>query len=59
MFQLLKGNCLEILKTLENDSVDLFLLDLPFGQTDCEWDIKIELNEIFYKNAYDELVNNI
>lgn len=31
---LLKGNCLEVMKTLPDKSVDCFICDLPYGQLD-------------------------
>ena len=31
MIQLLKGDCLEVMKTLPDKSIDLFLCDLPYG----------------------------
>ena len=31
MLQLLNGDCLELMKTLPDKSVDLFLCDLPYG----------------------------
>lgn len=40
---LLNGNCLELLGTVPTNTVDLVICDLPYGQTDCEWDIKIDL----------------
>lgn len=42
--QLFNGNCLEILKQVPNASIDLVIADLPYGQTDCEWDTKIDLS---------------
>ncbi len=49
----LNGDCLELMKTLPDNSVDLFLCDLPYGcltksskgvkPVGCEWDIKIDL----------------
>lgn len=38
------GDCLEIMKELPNNSVDLLFCDLPYGQTSCEWDNLINLN---------------
>jgi site-specific DNA-methyltransferase (adenine-specific) len=35
---LLNGDCLEQLKTLEANSVDMVLADLPYGTTACKWD---------------------
>lgn len=42
--QLLNGDCLEIMKRVPNASVDLVIADLPYGQTACEWDTKIDLS---------------
>lgn len=38
MINLLNGDCLEVMKELEDNSVDLILCDLPYGTTDCKWD---------------------
>lgn len=35
------GDCLEIMKTLDDNSVDLVFCDLPYGQTSCKWDVII------------------
>lgn len=40
---LLKGDCLAVLPTIPDASVDLVLLDLPYGQTAAEWDTVIDL----------------
>jgi len=37
------GNCLELMKTLDDNSVDLLICDLPYGETNCKWDIKIDM----------------
>jgi site-specific DNA-methyltransferase (adenine-specific) len=47
--ELYNEDCLAILKTLTNKSVDLVLLDLPYGQTNCKWDIKIDLDELWFQ----------
>ncbi len=36
--KLFNGDCLEILPTLSDDSVDLVLADPPYGTTTCKWD---------------------
>tara|TARA_R100001440_G_scaffold7114_1_gene14201 strand:+ start:1528 stop:2379 length:852 start_codon:yes stop_codon:yes gene_type:complete len=41
---LLNGDCLEELKNLDESSVDLIFCDLPYGQTNCNWDCKIDLD---------------
>jgi len=33
------GDCLEIMKELPNESIDMILCDLPYGTTHCKWDI--------------------
>lgn len=38
---------LEYLKTLDDGSIQLFLLDLPYGCTDNNWDIKLNLDEMW------------
>ena len=44
---LINGDCLEELPKLPDKSVDLFFLDLPYGQTACKWDVKIDLNKLW------------
>ena len=41
------GNCLELMKNLPDKSIDLFICDLPYGETNCKWDSKIDLNEFW------------
>lgn len=48
--ELFKGDCLEKMKDLETDSVDLLFCDLPYGQTACKWDCLIDL-ELFWKEV--------
>jgi DNA modification methylase len=43
MSQLLHGDCLEEMKGLDDNSVDLIFCDLPYGQTSCKWDCKIDM----------------
>ena len=40
---LFNGDCLEVMKTLDDNSIDLVFCDLPYGQTSCKWDCKIDL----------------
>ncbi len=44
------GDCLEVMKELEKDSVDLLFADLPYGQTSCKWDCLIDL-DLFWKEV--------
>lgn len=41
------GDCLEKMKLIADDSIDLILCDLPYGTTKCKWDTIIDLNELW------------
>ena len=58
MVDIYKGDCLEILPTIDDSSVDMIMADLPYGTTACKWDSIIpleplwkELNRISKPNA--------
>ena len=58
MVDLRLGDCLDILPTLPDDSIDMVMVDLPYGTTACKWDSIIPLdflweqyNRICKKNA--------
>ena len=42
--ELYNADCLEQMPKLQNKSIDLVLVDLPYGQTNCEWDVIIDMN---------------
>lgn len=44
---LIQGDCLEVMPTLEAGSVDLILCDLPYGTTDCKWDVVIPFEPLW------------
>jgi DNA modification methylase len=44
---LLHGDCLKLMPTLGDNSVDMVLVDLPYGQTACAWDCEIDLTEMW------------
>lgn len=44
------GDCLEVMKELDTNSVDLLFADLPYAQTACSWDALIDM-EKFWKEA--------
>ena len=35
-------DCFNIFEKIENKVIDLVLVDLPYGQTSCDWDICID-----------------
>ena len=47
MSLLLHGDCLEHLHSVDDNSVDLIFCDLPYGQTSCKWDCKIDLSQLW------------
>jgi len=47
MSLLLHGDCLEHLHSVDDNSVDLIFCDLPYGQTSCKWDCKIDLTQLW------------
>lgn len=58
VIDLLQGDCLDLLKTIPDNKVDLVLVDLPYGTTVCSWDVIIpfeplwkELNRVSKENA--------
>jgi DNA modification methylase len=47
MVNLHMGDCLEILPTIADNSVDMVLVDLPYGTTACKWDSIIPLDKLW------------
>ena len=45
--QLYRGDCLDIMPTLEAGSVDMVLADVPYGTTACKWDTVIPLEPMW------------
>jgi DNA modification methylase len=45
--QLLHGDCLELMKTIPDESVDMVLCDLPYGTTACKWDSVIPFDKLW------------
>lgn len=41
------GDCLEIMKDIKDNSIDLILCDLPYGTTSCKWDKIINIDLIW------------
>jgi DNA modification methylase len=48
--ELYNNDCLEVMKDLSANSIDLLFCDLPYGQTSCKWDTTINL-ELFWKQV--------
>ena len=45
--KLLQGDCLELRKDIPDKSIDLILCDLPYGKTNCKWDIIIPFEPLW------------
>ncbi|RBP60387.1 site-specific DNA-methyltransferase (adenine-specific)/modification methylase [Alkalibaculum bacchi] len=45
--RLFEGDCLEIMKTFPDKSIDMVLCDLPYGTTQNKWDSVIPLEELW------------
>jgi site-specific DNA-methyltransferase (adenine-specific) len=42
--KLLNGDCLEIMKIIEDSSIDAIITDPPYGTTECKWDSVIDFD---------------
>lgn len=45
--KLYRGDCLQVMKTLEDGSIDMILCDLPYGTTSCPWDVVIDFSALW------------
>ena len=46
-YQLLQGDCLELMATIPSGSVDMVMCDLPYGTTACKWDSVIPFEPLW------------
>ena len=44
---LLYGDCIERMREIKDNSIDLILCDLPYGTTNCKWDTIIDINKLW------------
>lgn len=51
--QRIQGDCLEVMKTIPDASIDMVLCDLPYGVTQNKWDSEIPLSDLW--SAYTRL----
>ena len=47
MIDLRHGDCLEVMKTIPDKSIDMILCDLPYGTTACKWDVIIPFEPLW------------
>lgn len=43
------GDCLDVMKNIPSDSVNLILCDLPYGTTKCKWDSVINMDKLWHE----------
>ena len=46
-FKLYNGGCLEVMKKIEDNSIDMIICDLPYGTTTCKWDTIIPFDPLW------------
>ena len=51
-----QGDCLEVMKKIEDKSVDMILADLPYGTTACHWDTIIPFEPLW--SQYKRIIKN-
>ena len=54
MIDLRQGDCLEVMKDIPDNSIDMILCDLPYGTTKNKWDSIIPLNDLW--NQYERII---
>ena len=52
----MQGNCLELMKRIPDKSIDLILCDLPYGTTQCKWDVQLPFDELW--KEYNRIIKN-
>lgn len=45
--EILLGDCLELMKDIPDESIDMILADLPYGTTQNKWDVIIPLDKLW------------
>lgn len=46
---LILGDCLEVMRSVPDCSVDMVLADLPYGTTQCAWDVVIPFERLWHE----------
>ena len=55
-YQIFNGDCLEIMKSISDKSIDLILCDLPYGTTRNKWDSIIPLDKLW--EQYERIIKD-
>ena len=54
--QIIQGDCLELMKDIEDKSIDMILCDLPYGTTACKWDTIIPFDKLW--KQYERIIKD-
>ena len=54
--KLYNGDCLEVMKDIPDKSIDMILCDLPYGTTNCKWDIVIPFEPLW--EQYERIIKD-
>ncbi len=57
MYSLYNNDMFDIFPTIEEKSIDLIFVDLPYNTTNCKWDVEVDL-EKFWKESKRVLKDN-
>ena len=49
--KIFQGDCLEVMKKIPDQSIDMILCDLPYGTTCCSWDAVIPFEKLWAEYA--------
>ena len=47
LLEIYNDDCFNIFPKIKDNSIDLFILDLPYGITSCAWDTPIDLEKMW------------
>ena len=50
------GDCLEVMKNIPSQSIDMILCDLPYGTTWAKWDNLLNFDELW--KQYNRIIKN-
>lgn len=53
--KVIHGDCIQIMKEIDSNSIDMILCDLPYGTTSCKWDTIIPLKPLW--EQYKRILN--
>lgn len=56
MNKVLHGDCLDLMMDIPHKSIDMILCDLPYGTTNCKWDVIIPFNRLWL--AYNRIIKD-